>query len=193
MENKKQGTMRKGAYLWLALSIFVIMGISVSCGQAPIPCEGGDGKFTCQGLDNHEITLTDVPDGITPSLLYVSPERKQQLLDAPKEGTECIFMIAGDLDFYRDGELVTSFDSPITITYAFETQDLEAYSACQKTLVEKGIVGSVEEVDYLPVYFDNSVWKPFNPENVSIDSTTGTMTIKFTSWGDRPIGGGTQP
>jgi len=182
--------------VWHLLLVLLVAAILTSCGPAdtsPVPCEGGGGKYACQGLDGHEITLTDVPDDVIPHLLYVSPERKQELLDAPTDGTACVFMIAGDLDFYRNGELVTQFESPVTITYTIKGQDLEAYAQCQAKLIENKIVESKDQVNYFPIYFDNSVWRPFNPDNVSIDTQSGMMTIKFTSWGDRPIGGGTQP
>ena len=193
----KQDLAKKKALIWpLLLSLLTIIFLSTSCqpvDTSPVPCEGGGGKYACQGLDGHDITLEGVPEGVIPNLLYVSPERKQQLLDAPTDGTACVFMIAGDLDFYRNGELVTEFESPVTITYTIEGQDLEAYAKCQAQLVENKIVESKDQVSYFPIYFDNSVWKPFNPDNVSVDTESGVMTVKFTSWGDRPIGGGTQP
>ena len=103
-------------------------------------------------------------------------------------------MVAGDLAFYdENGELIPDlvFDSPITISYAFLEQDQDDFSNCQTTLVEQGVVGSVEEVTYLPVYFDKDLWRPFKEENVQFDGNV--MKITFTSWGDQPIGGGTKP
>jgi hypothetical protein len=156
------------------------------------PCEGGDGNFTCKG--EREITLDGVPSGVTPYLLTITPEFREFLLgpDAQKSPeTSCIFMLAGDLAFYNeDDELITSFDSAVTIEYAFLPEDEDAYLDCQKMVQEfTGI--AAEDVEYVPVYYDQETWKPF--KNYVVDTETGLMTIEFASWGDQPIGGGTRP
>ena len=191
-------TRRNQGFLPVSAISLVIVALLSACGNAapeePVPCRGEAGTYTCEGLSGHEITLTDVPENVFPYLLPVSAQREIELREAAKEDTGCIFMIAGDLAFYdENGELIPepAFSSPITITYAFLEQDQEEFSKCQNTLVEQGIVADVAEVSFLPVYFDKDVWKPFKEENVKINDNV--MTITFTSWGDQPIGGGTQP
>lgn len=156
-------------------------------------CDRADGTYTCQGLDGHEITLEGIPDGVTPYLLAVTPAFRDFLLgpEAKKLETTCIFMLAGDLAFYDEkDELVTSFENPVTITYAYLPQDTEAFLNCQKE-AETATGVSAEEVQYVPVYYDKDVWQPFKEYEVNTDS--GVMTISFTAWGDQPIGGGSQP
>ena len=182
--------------LAISLLLFPLLSACVTpATEEAIPCNKVDERnYSCGGANGHEITLADVPDNVFPRMIPVSSKRDIELREAPKEETGCIFMVAGDLAFYdENGELIPDlvFDSPITISYAFLEQDQDDFSNCQTTLVEQGVVGSVEEVTYLPVYFDKDLWRPFKEENVQFDGNV--MKITFTSWGDQPIGGGTKP
>ena len=181
----------------IAISL-VILALSSACAPAAteeaVPCRGEAGDYICEGRSGHEITLTNVPENVFPRMIPVSDQRDQELRAEAKEGTECIFMIAGDLAFYdENGELIPdlAFSSPVIITYAFLQQDQEEFSKCQEELVRQGTVGDISEVSFQPVYFNKDVWSPFKKENVEINDNV--MTIRFTSWGDQPIGGGTQP
>jgi hypothetical protein len=190
-------------HAWLLLTSVLLVLTLAACGSTVTPiteepdaCIRDGSVYVCNGLNDHQITIQDVPDDVTADLLEISPQREQELLNADTEGTGCVFMIAGDLVFYREGELLTEFASPITITYYFMQQDLDAYSQCQETLQEKGLVQSADEVEFVPIYFDKNteLWTTFAKDDiVVINQDSGEMTIQVMFWGDQPIGGGTQP
>jgi hypothetical protein len=148
-------------------------------------CNGEAGTYTCLGLSDHEITLTGVPDKVLPYLLSVPPKREEELRQAEREGTECIFAIVGDLAFYdTDNNLVTDFSkTPVKITYAFNEKDMADFDVCKESI-------TAEPVAYVPVYFSDK-WMPFPEGTFNVDGNVAAVTV--TSWGDQPFGGGTQP
>lgn len=158
-------------------------------------CTAEGDAYICTGIDDHQVTLRGSFGNYTPYMLDISPERKQELLDRGKESTEtgCVFAIVGDLVFYDQEKNLDPdpvFDSPITISYTFTDQDQAAFEQCKSTLMDRGLIKSdSDSIAKAPVYFDNEFWKPFKKYDVADQ----TVTIEFTSWGDRPIGGGTQP
>jgi hypothetical protein len=160
----------------------------------PIPCNYDGETYTCEGLDGHQITIKGVSGDLVPYLLDISPERQQQLLELGKQSTEtgCVFAIAGDLVFYDQEQNLVSdptFESPITISYTFTDEDMDSFEACEITLMERGLIAEADTVQYLPVYFDNEFWRTFK----KYDVVDRSVIITFSTWGDRPIGGGTQP
>jgi hypothetical protein len=150
------------------------------------------GTYTCLGLSDHEITLTGVPDKVLPYLLSVPPKREEELRQAEKEGTGCIFAIVGDLAFYdTDNNLVTDFSqTPVTLTYSFNEKDMDEFEVCKNSLVDQNLVADPGEVEFLPVYFSDK-WQPFPEGTSSVDGNLAAVTV--TSWGDQPFGGGTKP
>ena len=156
-------------------------------------CDSVDGTYVCKG--DREITLEGVPSGVTPYVLTIDPAFRDFLLgpDAAKSPeTTCIFILAGDLAFYDDkDELVTSFNSPVTIKYSYLSElDDQTFKECQAEAAATASI-STEEVKYIPVYYHENVWRPF--KEAQVDPVSGLMTITFRSWGDQPIGGGSQP
>ncbi len=148
-------------------------------------CGGDGGSYTCDGLSNHKISLSNVPQNVKPYLLLVSPEEEEKLRNAEKEGTNCIISIVGDLAFYDEkNNLVTKFDQPISVSYQFlEEQDRKNFDQCKSDFPET--------IDYVPVaFYDNAVWRPIEKFNKADD---GTVSFEFTTWGDQQGGFGTQP
>ena len=187
----------KRGYLQVTAILLVVVTLLSSCassGTEPPPsgvpdgaeqCPGEAGTYTCSGLSDHEITLTGVPDEVLPYLLSVPPGREQELRQAEKEGTECIFSIVGDLAFYdTENNLVTDFSqTPVKITYSFNEKDMADFEVCKDSIV-------AESVQYVPVYFSDK-WRPFPEGTSTVDGNVVVITV--TSWGDQPFGGGTQP
>jgi hypothetical protein len=157
---------------------------------AVIPCEGADGNYTCPGVDGHTITFSGVPADVTPALLEVSESRKTELLDAPRQDTSCVFVIAGDVVFYdQDNNLIEepNFSEPVTIMFDFNEKDIEQFEQCTASItVQEGTT-----IQQVPVYYHKDVWRPFKEGSYVVSDNT--VTIEFKTWGDQPIGGGTQP
>ena len=215
--------LRNRKLIWLLCTILIVVVVVSSCGQAPsvtpvteeppteqpttevteeptgeptegparTKCDGADGTYICKG--DREITLEGVPSGVTPYVLTIEPAFREFLLSeqAKKEGTTCIFMVAADLAFYgEDDKLINGFDHEITLTYSYLPQDDDAYKSCQQEAATAANI-STEQVEYVPVYYHQEFWRPF--KNFELDKATGIMKITFKSWGDQPIGGGSQP
>ena len=161
-------------------------------------CTGGDGKFTCNGLD-HTVAVSNVPEGFKPNMIPLTKGEAEALRNADREGTECIFVVVGNLAFYdKDNNLILepTFDSPVLITYTFTDQDMQAYQECQKTVIQSRPELAETKFEPVPVYFfekgDKKVWKPFKDGTFKVEGN-GTVSIEFTSWGDQQVGGGTRP
>ena len=194
MAGKTAITVRPLTMVTIWAMIIALLSVIGGCRPAPA-CTGDAGKFTCEGRSAHQITISDVPEGFRPELLTVTDDREKELRNAPKEGTGCIFVIVGDLAFYdKDNHLISNpkFDSPVTIAFSFTADDMKAFEDCKATLIQSGTVTSETPVDYVPVYFFNDKWKPFDEKTYTIDPD-GNVTIQFTSWGDSPFGGGSKP
>jgi hypothetical protein len=186
------------------VTIMVLLAILSSCvtrtpesgkpeGAEECPGESEPGTFTCLSLSGNEITLTNVPDKVLPNRLPLSDGQAEELRQAEKEGTECIFAVAADLAFYdTDDNLVTEFSgSTVTITYTFSEDELDEFEVCKATLVEQNLVADPAEVQFVPVYFSDNTWKPFPDGSYTIEENT--VNVRITSWGDLPWGGGTRP
>lgn len=156
-------------------------------------CPGESGTYTCISLSGNEITFTEVPENVFPNILPVSPEKEQELRQADKEGTECVFAIIADIAFYdTDDNLVTDFiDSPVNINYTLTDEELAEFEVCKKTLVDQELVAEPAEVQFVPVYFSNNLWKPFPEDSYTLEGNM--VDVRITSWGDQPWGGGTRP
>ena len=153
--------------------------------QGAAKCGGDGGNYKCDGRSNHQISLSNVPPGVTPYLLPITDEEEQRLRDAEKEGTSCIISIVGDLAFYDEkNNLVTKFDPPISISYQFlKEEDGNNFEKCKGDFPDT--------IAYVPVaFYDNKVWRPIGEFNKADD---GTVSFEFATWGDQQGGFGTQP
>lgn len=206
--------------LTITVILLVLMALLYACVVTPVPdstvtpesdstitpdpttlpgealkCDTGDsGEYICNGLSGHTITVTNVPENVSPYLLPVSPEEEEKLLQLPREDIGCIISIVGNLAFYdADNILVTSFPSAVSLTYPFTDEDNSKFDECAQSLQDQGIVASPSEVTYVPIYLYNKpdmvIWKSF--QNPTFGD--GTVTINFTEWGDQQEGFGTRP
>jgi len=145
----------------------------------------------------YKITLSNVPENVTPALLKIDDREKLRYLD--KDGVGEIISIAGNLVFYdNNNKLVTSFPSVISLTFNYTDDDEQKLMERKKALIREGIIAENEDVKLIPVYLysytekpEINIWKPF--QNFSIDKVNRTMTIEFLFWGDQPIGPSTKP
>ncbi|HLO16804.1 MAG TPA: hypothetical protein VK206_18365, partial [Anaerolineales bacterium] len=150
----------------------------------------------------YEITLSNVPENVTPRLLKIDNDK--ELRDYEKDGTKEIVFIAGNLVFSdANGDtLVTSFNSPVRLTFSYTAEAEQRFIDYRNTLVERGVVASKDEVKLIPIYLythtyedkerpELHIWKPF--QNFLVDEANRTMTIEFLFWGDQQVGGGTRP
>jgi len=167
------------------------------------------GEYSFEGLPGYTITLSNVPENITPTLLPMSPEDVEKLTNLNRDGNiGLITSVAGNLVFSdENGEQVHSFSSPIRLTYNFTSADEEKRRDREKKLQEqkdkeKGNSAKDVTVRLVPIFLyqydpdkgstpEFEVWLPF--QNFSYDPRKLTVTIDFLFWGDQPIGGGSQP
>jgi hypothetical protein len=144
-------------------------------------------KFTCpiEGSSN-TLGVANVPDGVTPYLVPISPEDEDEFKNAPLDGFNCPVTILGNVVFASDEtkNLVTIFKSPIELKIDTPPASAQAASDCSPA--------DNEVLVPIPVFlysFNNEetnfmVWKPFQ----DYDSGTDTTAINFKVWGDPPIG-----
>jgi hypothetical protein len=148
---------------------------------------------------DYKIILSNIPKGVSPKLLKI--EDRESLREYNKDGVGEILSIAGNLVFYDDNikdKLVTSFASPVRLTFNYTEEDKKNLAARKAALIKQGFLRETEDVELIPAYLYsyadgpiNNIWKPF--QNFRIDKANQTMTIEFLFWGDQPIGPSTKP
>jgi hypothetical protein len=158
------------------------------------------------GLSGHQFTISDYPKDITPVLLDISSDEKDELEKLPTDGIGMITSIVGNLVFYdKDEKPVFSFSSPVKLTYNYTDADEQGVKDRQTFLMaqqkEQGIKEPKEiNVDFIPIYLYTleeegkpviKIWKPF--QNFTLNEVNHTVTIEFLFWGDQQFGGGTKP
>jgi hypothetical protein len=177
-------------------------------------------EVTLPGLPGYTITLSNIPDNVTPELLPISSDEEERLKGLDTDGVGLITSIAGNLVFYDETKAeVNNFDSPIILTYNFSTKDEEGLLSQKEDLIQKNIIAEKDKVKLIPIYLYTyipkkergsrittdqksattreqeaeipPVWKPF--QNFSVDEANKTTAIEFMFWGDQPTGWGTRP
>lgn len=140
-----------------------------------------------EATPNHKMTLSRLPANVTPILLRI-PDR-EGLKGLKKEGVGEILTISGNLVFqdrYKEGEWVTSFSSPVKLTFNYTEDDEQKAKEKDAEIIPVCLYTYPCE----PEKPDHQIWKPF--QTFSIDKARRTMTIEFLFWGDPPIGPGTK-
>jgi hypothetical protein len=165
-------------------------------------------EYELKGTDGYTITLSKVPEGITPRLIDIPPEEHDRFMGLTRDGNvKLITSIAGNLVFEKvneDGqtEQVNSFTSPVRLTYNFTPADEEKRKKREHKLHSSGQLAETENVRLVPIFLyqldpektgkaEFEVWLPF--QNFKYDQGQQRVTIEFLFWGDQPIGGGTRP
>lgn len=162
------------------------------------------GHYTLEGLPGYTISLENVPQNITPRLLPISDDENDRLRGLKKDGSiGLVTSIAGNLVFQDpNGVDVYSFTSPIRLVYNFTNDDEEKRKNREKGLKLKGAIAEDATVALIPIFLyqynpdkgstpEFEVWQPF--QSFIFDEKDLTVTIDILFWGDRQIGGGTQP
>lgn len=200
-------TTRRGDLLWLLLILIIILigwlvsQNAVSSGHRQIlgdqtlppnaqPCEKGSGfstgyTFSCPvEVPGYTMDVASVPDGVTPYLLPISDEERDDFLSVPSDGFDCPIKIAGNLVFADNdsSSLVTLFKAPVELTLGYDpdqvnTEDCPVDPNSQQAVLIPVYLYSYPEGDF-------RVWKPFQ----SYSSEAGTITVRFQTWGDPPVG-----
>ncbi len=154
-------------------------------------CSGKAGKYTCYWLPDRPITLKNVPTGAAPYLLPIADEAA--LREAPKEkGIGCIFVVVGDLAFYDKSDKLVTKGFSSSVSYTLTEEDKAACSEYIEALIAEKSVKATD-IDFIPVYFADGMWKAFNEDEYDIVIDGDMVTVTFTTWGDQPMGGGTRP
>lgn len=160
-------------------------------------------EIILEGLPGYTMTLSNVPEDVTPELLPISDEEKERLMDLRKDGVGLITSIAGNLVFYdQNRKEVNSFSSPVRLIYNFTSDDEEKRTKRKADLMEKGKLAETEDVDLIPIYLysytpdkgeppEFEIWRPY--QNFSRSSDNKTMSVEVRFWGDQQIGYGTKP
>lgn len=146
------------------------------------------GRFVLTDTAGYTVEVQGVPTGITPKMIDMGTLAEGAELD----GVGMITSIAGNLVFEDgDGKEIDRFADPIKLTYTFTNQDQSMLAERRKFYMDATFVPV-----YLYLYTNKEgqllkIWKPF--QNYIVDEGAGKITVEFRVWGDRPIGGGTQP
>ena len=167
-------------------------------------CTANSGGAVCPvDANGHTLTLLDLPAGVSAYFVPIPAEEQLQLQSLDKQGFICLNSINGNLTFYKDDtrELVTTFDTPVTIKVTYTYGDLKKVQACGSKLEANELWQ-----DLVPVYLymapddvNVNVWKPFSKYSVepleydakaAPETIAGTITIEFSFWGDDPKGYG---
>lgn len=166
-------------------------------------------EYSFDGLPGYTISVSNVPENITPRLIPIPPEEDTRLKSLTRDGTiRFITSVAGNLIFEdEEGRQVDHFLSPIRLTYNFTEEDEKKRQDREKVLNDKRRKEEGEGAEYvtvrlIPIFLYQldpektgkpsfEVWMPF--QNYDFDEKQQIITIDFLFWGDRQVGGGTQP
>lgn len=131
---------------------------------------------------NGDIQLGNIPDGVTPHLLPVSPEDLADWEKVYKDGFDSPIDVAGNLVFVDDKtqKLVTIFKSPIKLKFTYSSSVIKLESSAGYDEVAIPVFLYSVTIDDI----NTRVWKPFQNHN----NESNTMTVEFKAWGDTPIG-----
>jgi hypothetical protein len=182
------------AFLWVLIVIVLIVIGWLSKSRTPIP--GSKRELSDPDAPEYKTTLWNVPADVTSSLLKIDDRDGLRALD--KDGVGVVLSVAGNLVFNDNDKLVTSFSSPISLTFNYTADDEQRRLERQEALRRDGTIAPNEEVQLMPVYLYSptdkpaiNIWKPF--QNFRIDKVNRTITIELLVWGDQPYGPGTKP
>ena len=155
-------------------------------------CKGEGGELNCAADESgHALSLSNVPNGVTPYLVPISADKEAELSKLPMDGFTCL-AIVGNLVFYDDKseKLVTSFSTPVTLHINVTPGDLSKLADCQSDPKYPTIDELMPVYLFLPAADASvNIWKPFQTFKLDPERPGG-VTVEFNYWSDDPFGFG---